>query len=189
MIMSQARKTNAFLLITMFAFAAVSAESPFDSDTGLRIHHYTDPVPETVPGGVTLNTEEVASLLNREDVVSVDVISINDVRYDELDGSWPDYPKRNHIKGSLWLPNVGYGRPAQDMLKYLISHTTEAVAGNLEAPVMIYCVSDCWMGWNAVRHLAKSGFKNLYWYPEGTDGWIQAGYPVVLAEPVPVNVD
>ena len=45
------------------------------------------------------------------------------------------------------------------------------------------------MGWNAVQHLVGAGFTEVYWYPDGTDGWVQAGHPVVPAKPSPVNVD
>jgi PQQ-dependent catabolism-associated CXXCW motif protein len=171
------------------AQSSIAADADFDPDTGLRIHHYTDPVPDSVPGAVTLSTEGAYSLVTRGDVVLLDVISINDVRYDELDGSWPEFPERRHIEGSLWLPNVGFGRPAPDMLKYLIDTTKEATEGRLDQAIMVYCISDCWMGWNAVQHLARGGFSQVYWYPEGTDGWTAAGYSVVLAEPIPVSVE
>ena len=96
----------AAVFISVRVFAATDF---FDPASGLRIHHYTDPVPDSVPGGVTLNTAELAVLIKQESVILIDVLSINDVRYDELDGSWPDYPARENIPGSLWLPNVGYG--------------------------------------------------------------------------------
>lgn len=167
----------------------LQADTNFDPDTGLRIHHYTDPVPESVPGGVTIDTAQAKALVDRGDVILLDVISINDVRYDELDGSWPDFPVRKNIAGSLWLPNVGYGKPAPDMLRYLLDTVAEATDSQVEHPIMVYCISDCWMGWNAVQHLANAGYRTVFWYPEGTDGWVASGFPVVLSEPVPVEVD
>ena len=89
----------------------------------------------------------------------------------------------------MWLPNVGYGRPSPDMLKYFLDTVSEATGGDKEYPVLIYCVSDCWMGWNAVQHLARGGYMNVYWSPRGTDGSIEAGYPLELTEPTPVDVD
>jgi PQQ-dependent catabolism-associated CXXCW motif protein len=179
------------------AFAAIicaantgAVDSAFDSETGLRIHHYTDPVPADVPGGVTLDTAGVVQLLEQHpETVLLDVISINDARYDALDGSWPDAPRRENIPGSLWLPNVGFGRPADDMFTYLIDNATAAVSGDLSKPVLVYCIADCWMGWNAVQHLANAGFDTVYWYPEGTDGWVAAGRPVEVSQPVPVSVE
>jgi len=173
-----------------YSTIALAADDAFDPETGLRIHHYTDPVPTTVPGGVTLDTAGVVDLLqSTPDLVLLDVLSINDVRYDELDGSWPDAPPRDNIPGSLWLPNVGYGRPAEDMRTYLLETMTEAVSGDLSKPILVYCIADCWMGWNAVQHLANADFKTVYWYPDGTDGWAAANLPLEVSEPVPVNVD
>jgi len=169
--------------------ASLGADTSFDPATGLRIHHYTDPVPDSVPGGTTLSTSEVAALLARESVILVDVLSITTVRYDELDGSWSGFPVRENIPGSIWLPNVGYGQPAEDMRRYLEDAVARASAGRLDQPVLVYCVSSCWMGWNAVQHLATAGYTRLYWYPEGTDGWIAAGYAVAASEPVSVSLD
>ena len=45
------------------------------------------------------------------------------------------------------------------------------------------------MGWNAVQHLARAGFSQIFWAPRGTDGWVEAGYQLELTEPTPVNVD
>lgn len=181
---------NAAACAAVFLSIHVSAAgSSFDSKTGLRIHHYTDPVPESVPGGITLDTAGVAALLKKETVILIDVLSINDVRYDELDGSWSGYPPRENIPGSLWLPNVGYGQPADDMARYLLETVTKAVDGEKNQPIVVYCVSSCWMGWNAVQHLARAGFTQVYWYPEGTDGWVEAGYSVEASEPVSVELE
>lgn len=169
--------------------AGFAADSSFDPSTGLRIHHYTDPVPDSVPGGITLTTDALAVLLTQEPVVLIDVLSINDVRYDELDGSWSDYPARENIPGSVWLPNVGYGQPADDMQRYFVSTVMSLTDEQLSFPIVVYCVSSCWMGWNAIQHLSHAGFTRLYWYPEGTDGWTAAGYPVAPSEPVPVEIE
>ena len=181
----------AFLIAPYIAIAqiAMAASSDFDPETGLRIHHYTDPVPGEVPGGTVLDTAGVKQLVDSGRVVLIDVLSISGVRYDELDGSWSDYQPRHNIPGSMWLPNVGYGRPSPDMLKYFLDTVSEATGGDKEYPVLIYCVSDCWMGWNAVQHLARGGYMNVFWSPRGTDGWTEAGYPLELTEPTPVDVD
>ena len=91
----------AFFFCTFFLIARAS-ESNFDPENGLRIHHYTDPVPDTVPGGTVLDTESVKRLIDETDVVLIDVLSISGVRYDELDGSWPDHEPRYNIPGAVY---------------------------------------------------------------------------------------
>lgn len=171
------------------SMAANADESNFDPETGLRVHHYTQPVPEDVPGGTAVDTAEVRRLIDAGPIVLIDVLSISGVRYDELDGSWSDYEARYNIPGSHWLPNVGYGRPSPDMLKYFLDTIADLTNGNQKHPILIYCISDCWMGWNAVQHLSRAGYTSVYWSPEGTDGWVEAGYSLELTEPTPVNVD
>ena len=181
----------AFLIAPYIAIAqtAMEAVSDFDPETGLRIHHYTDPVPDYVPGGTVLDTAGVKDLIDSGRVALIDVLSISGARYDELDGSWSGYEPRYNIPGSIWLPNVGFGRPSPDMLKYFLDETSEATNGDWDYPILIYCVGDCWMGWNAVQHLARAGFSQIFWAPRGTDGWVEAGYQLELTEPTPVNVD
>jgi len=181
----------ALLIVSCIAAVpvAMAQSSDFDPETGLRIHHYTDPVPDEVPGGTVVDTAGIKRLIDTGRVVLVDVLSISGVRYDELDGSWSDYEPRYNIPGSLWLPNVGYGKPSADMLKYFLDAVGEATDGDKGYPVLIYCVSDCWMGWNAVQHLARAGYINVFWAPRGTDGWVEAGYELELTDPTPVDVD
>ena len=136
-----------------------------------------------------MDTQGIRQLIETTDVVLIDVLSISGVRYDELDGSWSGYEPRFNIPGSLWLPNVGFGRPSPDMLTYFLNTVAEATDGQLDHPVLIYCISDCWMGWNAVQHLAHAGYSKVYWGPLGTDGWTEAGYELELTEPTPVDVD
>ena len=89
--------TLLIVLCIAVAPAAMAQESYFDPDTGLRVHHYTDPVPNYVPGGTVLDTAGVKDLINSGRVALIDVLSISGVRYDELDGSWSDYKPRYNI--------------------------------------------------------------------------------------------
>ena len=42
------------------------------------------------------------------------------------------------------------------------------------------------MSWNAAKRALENGYRNVVWYPEGTDGWQAAGLPLAVAEPVPM---
>jgi PQQ-dependent catabolism-associated CXXCW motif protein len=55
----------------------------------------------------------------------------------------------------------------------------------LDQPIVIYCLADCWMSWNAVKRAASYGYTKLYWYRDGTDGWSDAGLPVEPAREIP----
>jgi PQQ-dependent catabolism-associated CXXCW motif protein len=51
--------------------------------------------------------------------------------------------------------------------------------------VVIYCLANCWMSWNAAKRASALGYSNVVWFPEGTDGWLAAGLPLQDAEPEP----
>jgi rhodanese-related sulfurtransferase len=43
------------------------------------------------------------------------------------------------------------------------------------------------MGYNAAkRAMRELGYSNVYWYPEGVQGWQSAGLELVEAEAVPM---
>jgi PQQ-dependent catabolism-associated CXXCW motif protein len=46
-------------------------------------------------------------------------------------------------------------------------------------------MADCWMSWNAAKRALELGHKAVVWYPEGTDGWSEAGLPLAPATAVP----
>lgn len=52
-------------------------------------------------------------------------------------------------------------------------------------PAILFCRTDCWMGWNAARRLASLGHDNIWWLAEGIDGW-RCHRPLVTARPVEV---
>ena len=51
--------------------------------------------------------------------------------------------------------------------------------------MVIYCLRDCWMSWNAAKRALSYGYPNVAWYPDGTDGWERASLPVEDTQPVP----
>lgn len=179
-------------LITVLAaglgFTAQAADTDFDPDTGLRIHHYTSETPMDVPGGIRVGAAETKALADAGAVL-LDVLSIPSGRYDELDGTWPEHTPRENIPGSVWTPNVGFGVSEDDMQAYLAETVATLTAENKWHPIVVYCIKDCWMGWNATQHLAAMGYRSLFWFADGTDAWVAAGLPVEPSEPLPVNVD
>ncbi|MDP2740597.1 MAG: PQQ-dependent catabolism-associated CXXCW motif protein, partial [Pseudorhodobacter sp.] len=57
--------------------------------------------------------------------------------------------------------------------------------GDPERPVVFFCLSDCWMSWNAATRALNYGYTRVFWYPLGTDGWAAQGYPTEALEPEP----
>jgi PQQ-dependent catabolism-associated CXXCW motif protein len=96
-------------------------------------------------------------------------------------------PEREHIPGSVWLPNVGYGELAPDFAKWYADELASLTSGDKSKPIVFYCDANCWMSWNAAkRALTELGYTQVYWYPEGVQGWKKSGKPVEVATSVPM---
>jgi rhodanese-related sulfurtransferase len=57
------------------------------------------------------------------------------------------------------------------------------------SPLVFFCVADCWMSWNTVQRVRGYGYTQVYWYKDGTDGWAEAGLPLVSVDPIPLGDD
>jgi PQQ-dependent catabolism-associated CXXCW motif protein len=85
----------------------------------------------------------------------------------------------------VWLPDTGYGKLAAATEDYLRRGLARTTAGNTAALVVVYCLADCWMSWNAAKRILSYGYSNVAWYPEGTDGWERAGLDLAESQPEP----
>ena len=99
------------------------------------------------------------------------------------------YKPRFNIPGSIWLPDTGYGRLAPATEDYFKRGVAGVLEGNKSAMIVIYCLADCWMSWNAAKRILSMGYANVAWYPDGTDGWTEELLPVTEAQPEPAAGD
>lgn len=144
------------LAIDMQSLAGIASHNPelFNTE-GYRIDRYRSPTPENAPHGVTIHTCALQSLIEREAPVLLDVQAIIARPQSEaFDASWLPGEPRYHLPGSTWLPNVGYGELDARMDRYFRVNLRRLTGGDRDRPVVIYCVTDCWMSWNAVRRAA-----------------------------------
>src|SRR5262249_12928731 len=100
------------------------------------------------------------------------------------DTIWRDKPRHN-IPGSIWLPDTGYGALAAATEDYLKKGLAQASGGDQTKQLVVYCQKDCWMSWNAAKRTLALGYRNVAWFPDGSDGWQDAGLPLADAQPLP----
>jgi quinoprotein dehydrogenase-associated probable ABC transporter substrate-binding protein/PQQ-dependent catabolism-associated CXXCW motif protein len=153
---------------------------------GFRMQAYRAPVPDVLTGATTVGTAALQALLEREAPILIDVLPAPRPPKDRAGARlWRDKPHAN-IPGSVWLPNVGYGELSAEFQAYFESNLERLSDGDRARRLVFYCQADCWMSWNAAKRALRSGYGNVVWYPEGTDGWAAAGLPLEPAEPVPM---
>jgi len=146
---------------------------------------YRTPTPETLAGAIVLDTDAAHKLWASGGTVWIDVLPAPH-RPANLPASavWMPLPHRD-IPGSLWLPDIGRGALSPEVDSYFRRHLEAATNGRNEAAVVLYCLADCWMSWNAAKRAVSWGYTQVYWYPDGIDGWEADKLPMADAEPIP----
>lgn len=154
---------------------------------GYRMDKYRAPVPATLQGATVLGTADLAALIAERKPVLIDVLPKQRKPKDRDQAQLWIEPKREHIPGSVWLPNVGFGELAPDFAKWFADELSSLTAGDKSRPLVFYCDANCWMSWNAAkRALTELGYTQVYWYPEGAQGWKQAGKALETAQAAPM---
>lgn len=165
--------------------AHAASEHGVPEPEGYRTDEYRSPVPETLTGAKVIQIEEAEDLHKNDAAVFVDVYPRPPKPPNLPEGTvWRD-PTHMTIEGAHWLPNVGYGALSTEFETYFKTRLETLTAGDMTKPVVFFCLKDCWMSWNAGKRAMTWGYKNVIWFPEGTDAWQQAGWDLVKATPVP----
>lgn len=175
----------AWLLLALPASAETGAH--FDPATGFRISRYRAPTPLSVPGATTITVDDVKPLVRDEQAVLIDAMPSEGAGPDPETGTWRLSKKREHIPGSVWLPDVGRGTLTPEMDAYFRANLERLTEGDRTRPIIVYCIADCWMGWNAAKRAAEYGYARVHWMPDGSDGWRDWEGTLVPAEPVPLS--
>lgn len=168
------------------AFADEGGPADFDATTGYRVARYRSPIPATVPGGQRIDIDALDQLVKDRGAILLDVMPSEGAGLNTETGQWATKIHDN-IPGSTWLPDVGKGRLDERLDRYLADNLARLTVGDMGRPIIIYCQSDCWMGWNAVQRIAALGYTSLYWYPDGVDGWRDWDRATMPAMPTPAT--
>ena len=180
------RRVFGGVIAAAFAFAvSVRAEESPPEPEGYRVDNYRAPVPATLAGVRVLTTEQAEVIWRSKSAAFIDVLPRPPKPANLPAGTiWRDKPRLN-IPGSLWLPDTGYGTLAATTEDYWRDGLARATGGNNAKLLVIYCLEDCWMSWNAAKRALSYGYSNVAWYPEGTDGWQRANLPLADSHPEP----
>ncbi|WP_226579691.1 PQQ-dependent catabolism-associated CXXCW motif protein [Acuticoccus sediminis] len=178
----------ASLILASVAAVSVSATVPARADVvpepeDYRGPPYRAPVPATLVGASVLTTAEAKALWETKAALFVDTLPTPKRPANLPEGTLWRAPPREDVPGSVWLANTGYDRLSTEMDAYYTAALAEITHGDADAPLVFYCLSECWMSWNAARRALEYGYTNVSWYPEGTDGWSNSGLPLEHREP------
>jgi PQQ-dependent catabolism-associated CXXCW motif protein len=172
------------LAMVAFAIADARADEVLEPD-GYRLEDYRAPTPVTLQGATAIGTQEAEKIWRSRTASFIDVMPRPPRPRNLPEGTlWRDKPRSN-IPDSIWLPDSGYGELAPSMVGYFARGLEKATRGDRARLIVLYCLADCWMSWNAAKRALSLGYANVAWYREGTDGWLAAGLPLQDATPEP----
>jgi len=153
------------MALTLFACAPTRAEVA--EPEGYRLDDYRAPTPATLKGAHVIDTQRAYDLWQAKSAVFVDALARPPKPADLPPKTvWRDKPRAD-IPGSLWLVNTGFGALAESTQRYFETGLAKATGGDKTKPLVFYCLAD------------------VYWYPEGTDGWEKGGHPLEERAPEP----
>lgn len=172
------------LLAALAPAGSTRAAEPAPEPDGYRMEAYRAPTPATLAGARVLDTAQAAALWRAKGAAFVDVLP-RPPRPAALPAGtvWRD-PPHESIPGALWLPNTGFGALTGEAEAYFRAGLAQATGGDRARPLVLFCQRQCWMSWNAARRALAEGYRDVAWFPDGVDGWAEAGLPLVPAEPM-----
>ncbi len=165
------------------AVAPPEAREPAAEPEGYRSDPYRAAVPATLKGAEVIDDAAAHALWRSGRVPFVDVMP-TPVRPPDLpEGTiWRD-PPRESIPGAVWLANTGYDALDDVTQGYFLASLALISGGDKAAPLVFFCMRDCWMSWNAGKRAIENGYSRVFWYPGGADGWAAAGWPTERVRP------
>jgi len=171
-------------LAALLSCPAIAQEAPPEPDS-YRTEDYRAPTPATLKGARVLTSVQAHELWAARGAAFIDVLP-QAPRPANLapEVVWRDKP-RFDIPGSLWLPDTGYGALAGTVEAYFRAGLRKASNDDPDHELVFYCLRDCWMSWNAAKRAIAAGYGKVDWYPWGSDGWAEAGWPLEQRLPEP----
>jgi len=152
-----------------------------------RMKDYRAPVPLTLKGAKVIDAGLADKLWDdgRGNVIFIDVYPKPPKPKNLPKNTIWREPKHKSIKGAYWLANVGFGLLAPKFDRYFRDGLKRITGADRGKRLVFFCKRDCWMSWNAGKRALSYGYKNVIWFPDGTDGWEDFGLPLVVAKPEP----
>jgi PQQ-dependent catabolism-associated CXXCW motif protein len=171
-------------------FAACLATGPVRAaavpePAGFRLDNYRAPVPDTLRGARVMHSKALARFIAARHPVLIDVMPAPGPPADTR--PWlPRMPlPHSDLPGSAWLPDTGRGALPKYLESKFQARLGELTHHEKSAPLVFYCLSSCWMSWNAAKRAVGYGYTGVIWYPDGADGWQANGGHLSVNVPTP----
>ncbi len=170
-------------LLCSFIAAGAAGTAPVAEPPEYWTGEMNAPVPATIRGGTVIHVEALEALLRHGGAVVIDV-SNSQARPSDMAPRAPWMPLPHQaVPGALWLPGVGAGAVSAQVDEWYRDRLRAATAGKRDTALVLYCHKACWLSWNAAKRAVAAGYRRVYWFPDGIEGWTAASQTTVVVEP------
>ncbi len=167
------------------AAGAEESAGPVEEPSSYRTDGYRMPVPKTLAGAKVIATVDAEKLHTEGISVFIDVYPRAPKPPNLPAGTlWRDPPHLT-VPGAVWLPNVGYGVLPPETEAAFKAQLEKISGGDKAKTVVFFCLRNCWMSWNAAKRAVSYGYTRVTWFPDGNDGWQEAGNELENVKPLP----
>lgn len=171
------------LVAVAYAVFASYASAEVPEPQGYWMGPLHGEVPATLSGARVVHAHDLALLLEHGNLVLIDAASAPRKPGNLPAGTiWKPVPHEN-IAASIWIPGIGEGTIEKNVEAYFRERVSMLTGNDLDRPLVFYCHPMCRASWNAAKRALTYGYRNIIWYPEGAEGWQDAGHPLAAAEP------
>jgi PQQ-dependent catabolism-associated CXXCW motif protein len=160
--------------------AALAAAGGVLEPSGLREGPMHGETPDSLAGASVIGTDEVAELKVNAHPILLDVAEV-DMKPTEVSKSMPWMSIHLSIPDADWLPGAGSGTTREEFGTAFKAHIAALTASDPDRPLIVFCHPQCWGSWNAAKRLVWLGYRHVFWYPDGVEGW-QHKYDVEVAK-------
>lgn len=176
--MRKGRDITGVFLLALVCLSGLASAGEVSEPAGYRKEEYRAPVPATLEGATVVDTAVAEKLWRDKKAVFFDVMPQTPKPANLPAGTiWKDKVRKD-IPGSTWLANVGYGAISPETERYFRDGLAAKTGDDMSKAILFYCMTDCWMSWNAAKRAMEWGYASVFWYPLGSDGWEKAGLPL-----------
>ena len=161
----------------------VASAAPVAEPPGFWTGPTDSPVPRTIHGGQVLHARALSALLQRAHPIVIDVSGAPHRPANlPATSTWLPVPHPG-IPGAVWIPGAGAGDISPELDRYYRERLAALSGHDPDHTLVVYCHARCWLSWNGAKRAIGYGYRHVYWFPDGIEGWRRAKLPTVTLEP------
>jgi PQQ-dependent catabolism-associated CXXCW motif protein len=172
------------LLLGAALVLAAAALAPVPEPSGLWQGPMHGATPAKLAGATVIDTATLAKLRERLHPLLLDAADMPK-KPPEMAKDMPWMPTHRTVPGAIWLVGAGNGTSAPAFAAAFKTRIAALTGNDLAKPIIVFCHPHCWASWNAGKRLIGLGYRHVYWYPDGAEGW-ESGHETQVATPDPI---